>query len=271
MAALDLDAYFARIGYDGPRAPTLAVLTETHRRHLAAIPFEAIEARLGRVVDVSPQGVDAKLINARRGGYCYEQNGLLKRALEALGFRVDALLARVTMHGGPDTPRPGRTHMTLSVEAEGGRYLVDAGFGALVPAAPLRLDARGPQQTRLGTFRLAPDGREIALSIAEGDGWAPLYSASLEPQAQADVEIANWFTSTHPQSFFRRAFAVARVAETERYALFDDRLTVRRADGSEERRRLTAPEIEAALPELFRLAPQPEWRDLFAQATAAAA
>ncbi|MFD1332872.1 arylamine N-acetyltransferase [Methylopila musalis] len=270
MAALDLDAYVARIGYDGPRTPTLAVLTEVHRRHLAAIPFEAIEARLGRTVDVSPEGVDAKLIGARRGGYCYEQNGLLKRALEAIGFRVDALLARVTMHGGPDAARPGRTHMTLAVDAEGGRFLTDAGFGALVPAAPLRLDDRAPQRTRLGTFRLAPDGREIALSIGQGEGWAPLYSVSLEPQAQADIEIANWFTSTHPRSFFRGAFAVARVAETERYALFDDRLTVRRANGSEERRTLTAPGIERALADLFALEPRPEWRALFAELAAAA-
>ena len=94
-AAVDLDAYFGRIGYDGPREPTLAVLRAIAFRHPDAIPFENLDVLLGRGVSIVPADIDAKLIAGGRGGYCYEQNGLLKRVLEALGFQVEGLMARV--------------------------------------------------------------------------------------------------------------------------------------------------------------------------------
>ena len=81
---VDLDAYLARIGYDGPREPTLAVLREICRMHPGAIPFENIDVLLGRPISLDPAQIDAKLIGAGRGGYCYEQNSLLKRALSQL-------------------------------------------------------------------------------------------------------------------------------------------------------------------------------------------
>ena len=91
--AIDLAAYCARIGYSGPLMPTLVTLRALQELHPAAIPFEAIDVLLGRGVDISPQAVDAKLIGRRRGGYCYEQNGLFKRVLQAIGFEVEGLIA----------------------------------------------------------------------------------------------------------------------------------------------------------------------------------
>ena len=93
--AVDLAAYCARIGYDGPLTSTLGTLRALQALHPAAIPFEAIDVLTGRGIDISPQAVDAKLIAAGRGGYCYEQNGLFKRVLQAIGFEVEGLIARV--------------------------------------------------------------------------------------------------------------------------------------------------------------------------------
>jgi N-hydroxyarylamine O-acetyltransferase len=93
--AVDLDAYFARIGYDGPREPTLDALRAITFSHPDAIPFENLDVLLGRGISILPADVDAKLIAGGRGGYCYEQNGLLKRVLQALGFEVEGLMARV--------------------------------------------------------------------------------------------------------------------------------------------------------------------------------
>ena len=110
--AFDLDAYFARIGYAGPRAPTLPVLAALHRLHPAAIPFEAIDVLLGRPISLAPADIFAKLVTGGRGGYCFEQNGLFRLALTALGFGVTPLIAR-SWYGRPlDQPRP-RTHMAL--------------------------------------------------------------------------------------------------------------------------------------------------------------
>ena len=108
-SAVDLDAYFARIGYDGPRAPTLATLRAIALRHPDAIPFENLDVLLGRGISIARADVDAKLIAGGRGGYCYEQNSLLKRVLQALGFQVEGLMARVLWmapEGAP--PRPIR-------------------------------------------------------------------------------------------------------------------------------------------------------------------
>ena len=155
---VDLDAYCERIGYRGPRTPTLGTLRALQAAHVAAIPFEAVDVLLGRDVDISPAAVDAKLIGKRRGGYCYEQNGLFKRVLRAVGFRVEGLLARVRWQSPEDAPPTPRTHMALRVEADGAPWLADVGFGAAVPTAPLRMDTAEPQPTPQEPFRLLPSG-----------------------------------------------------------------------------------------------------------------
>ncbi|MDE2050860.1 MAG: arylamine N-acetyltransferase, partial [Gammaproteobacteria bacterium] len=156
---LDLDRYFARIGYTGsprPDLPTLCALTELHP---AAIPFEAVDVFLGRPVDLSPRAVHAKLLDGGRGGYCFEQNGLLERALAALGFTVEGLIGRVLWMRPPDAPPLPLTHMALRVTIDGERWLADVGFGSCIAGAPLRYDACDAEQpTRHETFRLARRG-----------------------------------------------------------------------------------------------------------------
>ena len=121
---IDLAAYFDRIGYDGPSEASAQVLRDLHALHIASIVFEDIDVQLDRGIDIAPAAVDAKLIAARRGGYCYEQNGLFKRVLEALGFEVEGLLGRVKWML-PAEPARGRTHMALRVIIDGQAWLTD--------------------------------------------------------------------------------------------------------------------------------------------------
>ncbi|RXF66979.1 arylamine N-acetyltransferase [Hansschlegelia zhihuaiae] len=265
---VDLDAYFARIGYRGPRDATTGTLRALVLAHLDAIPFESIDAAIGRGVDISPEGVDAKLIGAHRGGYCYEQNGLFKRVLRALGFEVDGLLARVRLNARPGDQPMARSHMTLKVTIEGEEWLADVGFGGATPTAPLRFDDEAPQPTPHGRYRVTRFGPLKLLEAESDGGWAPLYEVSDEPQIDVDYEPANWLTSTHPGSFFRRELVAARAAPGARYALYGARLTTRWPDGRSEQRMLSADEIERALTETFGLAVQPDWRPLIEQAAA---
>src|SRR4051812_10884622 len=122
----DLDGYLARIGWTGPLAPDLAPLRRLVAQHTAAIPFEAVDALLGRTPAVDAAGLQAKLVGARRGGWCFEQNSLLALALGALGFRARPLLARVVF-GLPPGAVLSRTHMALAVDLPEGAYLADAG------------------------------------------------------------------------------------------------------------------------------------------------
>lgn len=269
--AVDLDAYCARIGYDGPRTPTVETLRALHALHPAAIPFEAIDVLLGRPIDLTPAAVDAKLIAARRGGYCFEHNTLFKRALTAIGFRVEGLLGRVRWMRPADLPPLPRTHMAMRVTVGGEAWLADVGFGGSVPTAPLRLDTDAPQPTDHEKFRVAMRSGLIAVEAMRNGKWLTLYELMQEPQLDLDYEVPNWYTATHADSPFRQNLIVARAMPQARYALLDGRFTVRPARGQPEQRILDAGEIEHALSEVFGLAVDPAWRPLFERAASATA
>jgi len=264
----DLDAYFARIGYDGPREPTLAVLRDLHARHPAAITFEAIDCLLDRGVDVSPEAVAAKLLHARRGGYCFEQNGLFFRVLKALGFQVTALGGRVVWNQPPGTPLPGRTHRVTRVDLDGESWLADVGFGSAIPAEPLRLVPDLVQETRHDTYRLTPYERGVTLEVLRDGAWLPAWMMPLDPCEEVDFELANWWTSTHPTSHFRHTLLAARTAPEARYALLHNRLTTRPVGGETTKETLDADGIERVLREVFHLPVQPDWRPLIERAAA---
>ena len=224
---------------------------------------------LDRGVDLSSAAVDAKLIHARRGGYCFEQNGLLRRVLVAIGFDVEILVGRVLWRAPPGAPPRPRTHMALKVTIEGTPWLADVGFGSSVPTAPLRIDTGEPQPTAHEAFRVVAFGSGLQVQARLEERWAPLYQLAPEPQEEVDLEPANWFTSTHPASPFRSALVVARVTPEARSTLLNGQLTVRRPGGLVERRQLDAGGIEEALAERFGLAVEPAWLPVIERAAAA--
>ncbi len=263
---VDLPRYCARIGYDGPLEPTLAVLRALHVRHPAAICFEAIDALLGRGVDLAPAAIDAKLIGAGRGGYCYEQNGLFLRVLRQIGFSAEGLLARVNWMAPPGAPLRPLTHMALKVTIDGTPWLADVGFGGCVPTAPLQLDTDAPQQSPHELFRLRMVDRDHQLEVLLGDQWQTMYRTDGRPQHAIDYELPNWYTATHPSSQFRHRLIVSRVTPEARLALAGARLTVRTPDGASERMMLDAAGIERALRDRFGLPVTPDWAAMIAHA-----
>ena len=269
VSPVDLGAYFDRIGYHGAAEPTLATLRALTELHPAAIPFEAIDVLLGHGIDISPAAVDAKLIERRRGGYCYEQNGLFARVLRAIGFEVDSLASHVRWMAEPGAPPPSLTHRVLRVTIDGVPWLADVGFGSCVPTAPLRMDVSDPQPTQHETFRIVPVGPQRLLHALVEDEWRPVYSIAAEPWLESHYEMANWYTSTHPKSHFRHRLIVTRSTPEARTIRSDGRLTVRRPDGTAEKRVLDADQIMEALKTLFQLPVEPEWRAVAERAAAA--
>jgi N-hydroxyarylamine O-acetyltransferase len=258
--SVDLAAYCARVGYDGPLTPTLETLRALQELHPAAIAFEAIDVLLDRGVDIAPAAVDAKLLERRRGGYCYEQNGLFKRVLQAIGFEVEGLIARVNWNSPADAPLRPPSHMALRVTIGGEPWLADVGFGSCVPTAPLRLASGEPQPTAHEIFRLVSDAGELQLQALIACSWAPVYRLLPTPLPDTDYELANWYTATHPESHFRHRLIVTRTTPEARHVLLGGRLTVRASDGTTERRFLDADEIERELAERFLLPVEPDWR-----------
>jgi len=251
----DIDAYCARIGYSGPREPSLAVLQAIVAGHTAAIPFENLDILLKRPIRLDPPALHDKLVRRRRGGYCFEHNLLLLGVLRAFGFHAVGLAARVRWGRPPKTIGP-RTHMLLRVDRAEGPYLADVGFGGLTPTAPLALAAGREQETPHEPFRLVAAGSEFDLEAKLGEAWGSLYRFSLQEQTPADYEVANWYTSTHPDSLFVRNLIASRPGQDRRHTLFNNRFTIRRRDGASERRVLhSAGEFALILARDFGIAP----------------
>lgn len=259
-AAALLPRYLARIGYRGPVAPTLEVLAALQAAHIAAIPFEAIDALTGVGIDIGADAVDAKLIGQRRGGYCFEQNGLFLRVLRTIGFEAEGLLGRVRWMLPDDAPPTPRTHMVVRVTLRGRRWLADVGFGAAVPPQPLAMDSEGAQPTRHESYRVVRQGAEWQVALSIDGEWRTLYRIEDAPPPAIDYELGNWYTAAHPDSHFRHQLIAARTTAEARYGLRDNRLTTRLADGRIDRRYLTADEIARALSEIFLLPVRPHWR-----------
>lgn len=225
---LDLDAYLDRIDYAGPVEPSLDALGALHEAHLAAIPFENLDILLGRPIELALEALERKLVAGKRGGYCFEQNTLFRAALEAFGFTVDALAARVRM--GTTSMRP-RTHMLLRVEAEGRSFLADVGFGGDGPVLPLPLE-EGPELfVGASGHRLKREEDQLVLEGNVTGRWTELYAFTLEPHHPVDFEMANWFTSTHPRSPFVTNLTAQRIRAGGRAILRNRELSFLDAGG----------------------------------------
>ena len=250
--SIDIDGYFQRIGYTGPRDATLLTLRELHRMHPQAIAFENLDPLLGRPVRLDPASLVQKILQGGRGGYCFEQNLLFAHVLRGLGFKVQEATARVRWSVPPGVKTP-REHALLIVEAEGDTYLVDVGFGGNVLTAPLLLHSRAEQSTPHGPFRLVEEEHRLVIEVKLGGAWASLYATDLADTVPADLEMGNWFTSAHPNSIFVNGLMAARCEPDRRYALRNNDLSVHKLNGASEKRTLNARELRDALGDLFKI------------------
>jgi N-hydroxyarylamine O-acetyltransferase len=176
-------------------------LAELHRAHATSIPFENLDPRRGIPVSLELEDIEDKLVHRRRGGYCFEQNLLLKAALEALGAEVEMLLARVRVGATPSNLRP-RSHLVLRVRAEGGEWHADVGFGHGTLLEPIPFGPGAEQEQSGWRFRVVEGGPELVLQTAKNGGWIDLYGFVPEPVPFVDIQTSNWFTCTHPRSPF---------------------------------------------------------------------
>jgi N-hydroxyarylamine O-acetyltransferase len=236
--ALALDPYMDRIGLSGLAAPSLETLRTVIGAHAATIPYENIDVLLGKPPKLDLESLRAKMVRGKRGGYCFEQNLLLRAALHALGFSTTGMIARVVLSSPADAPRAA-AHMVVRVDLPEGPFLVDVGFGNLTPTAPVAMVPNIEQETPHGLVRLLPVGSELVLQARLSDGWANLWRMCSHVPLDADYETANWFTATYPNSLFVTNMIAARPgAGGVRHTFLNGRLTLRRPDGTAERQEL---------------------------------
>jgi N-hydroxyarylamine O-acetyltransferase len=264
MSEFRLDNYLARVGFGGTIQPDLATLAVLHAAHVDAIPFEGLDPLLSRPVRLDLASLQEKLVDSRRGGYCFEQNALFNAALEAIGFKVTGLGGRVRWMSPPDSPLGPREHMLLKVDLADGPYLADVGFGACVLDS-LKTDVE--QRTAMGTFKLSHASDLFWLSAKQAAGWRTMYAFNLEPQIQSDYELGNWFTSTSPRVPFTSMLVMERVSSDKRYKLINRRFMIEARDGAlaVERSIDSANALHRLFDETFNVVPPVPVEEIFAR------
>jgi arylamine N-acetyltransferase len=191
-------------------------------------------------------------VSRRRGGYCYEHNGLMGYVLDELGFGVERLAGRVVWMN-PDGPLPAQTHQVLSVTVPGvdGPLLVDVGFGGQTLTSPIRLEAGPVQETRHEPYRIRERGDGYQLEAHIRGEWQPLYMFSTRPQRRIDLEVGSWYVSTYPNSFFVTGLTAALVTDDARWNMRGRNLAVHRSGETEQIRFDTAADVLDALTNRF--------------------
>jgi N-hydroxyarylamine O-acetyltransferase len=217
--ALDVDRYLERIGYAGPVTPTPETLRRIHAAHMRTVPFENLSVRRGEPIALEPAALFDKIVLRRRGGFCYELNGLFAALLEALGFRVSRLAGRVGPAG------IDFDHMALRVDLDE-PWLADVGFGDSF-VFPLRLDDREAQQGGCGRrYRLDPADGGLLLVREEEQGWQRQYLFTLQQWPLSAFEGGCRYHQTSPKSSFTQKTVISRATQTGRITLSERRLIV---------------------------------------------
>ncbi|GHC21767.1 acetyltransferase [Kushneria pakistanensis] len=240
---MDIKRYLARMNYHGSLAPTAETLKALQLAHLMAVPFENLSVHAGEPIVLDDEALFTKIVEHRRGGFCYEANGLFAALLRTLGFEVAMLSAEVAQQDN-DFGAPF-DHMTLMVTLEQ-RWLVDVGFGDSF-REPLRLDEPGEQGQHGRAYRIDHDGPYRVLMQQKGDeNWKAQYRFTLKPHEYGDYAGMCRYHQTSPQSPFTGARLCTRATEGGRITLSERRLITTFLEGGKRERTLADEKAYAA-------------------------
>lgn len=247
---LNVPAYLERIAYTGPLAPTTDVLRNLHRAHLLSVPFENLDVTLGRKIVCDENAFIRKIVELRRGGFCYELNGAFAALLRAIGFQVTLFSARVPREDGSDGPE--FDHLALRIDLEQ-PWLADVGFGdSFLEPIGLRSGAGGTHDGR--TYRVVDCGHSMRMERAEIGGlWKRQYSFNLTPRSLGDFAPMCQYHQTSSESPFTRKTVCSMATPDGRITLADRRLILTRNWIREERMLASEEERQRALKEHFQI------------------
>jgi N-hydroxyarylamine O-acetyltransferase len=234
---LNINAYLERINYQGSLTPTAETLRELQVAHLRTVPFENLSIHAKQPIVLDDEALFTKIVENRRGGFCYEANGLFGALLRALGFDVAMLSAEVAHDDG--SFGPNFDHMTLLVSLER-PWLADVGFGDSF-LEPLLLDDEGEQVQGKRAYRIRSDADHLTLlQRNQGGDWKAQYRFSLQPHQFADYAEMCRYHQTSPLSHFTRARICSRATREGRITLSDLRLIRTSENGERDERTLTS-------------------------------
>lgn len=245
---MNVTPYLARIGFSGPAEPNRDTLCGLHLAHLRTVPFENLDISLGKEIVCDDQRFLHKIVDLRRGGFCYELNGAFAALLREFGFSVTLLSARVSREDGSASAE--FDHLALRVDLDE-PWLADVGFGDSF-LEPLRLKPEVEQEQSTGQFRIVQVGDAMIVQRARpGEFWKSLYQFTLTPRQLSDFAPRCQFQQTSPESHFTRQRICTLPTPDGRITLSDLKL-IRTAGGDRQERVLQSEdEWRAVLADLF--------------------
>jgi len=246
---MDIDAYLDRIHYHGPRTPDAETMRALHLAQMRAVPFENLSIHWGEPILLDDGALFEKVVTRKRGGFCYELNGLFAALLREMGFAVTMLSAGVARPDGSFSPE--FDHMALRIDLDE-PWLADVGFGDSF-REPLRLDSREEQVEGRQAFLIdeGEDGRRILARRGEDGEWKPVYRFSLRPYVYADYAEMCRFHQTSPDSHFTRNRICSLATPDGRLTLSGMKLITTRGGERRERELADDQEYAEALREHF--------------------
>lgn len=251
---MDLQAYFDRIGYVDGGSDTERLI-RLHRAHITHIPFEAIDVYNGKLLDITPEGLEKKLVREKRGGYCFEMNGLFCAEAQAMGFEIYGVLARVAMAPGAFGAHSHRMNLA---NVDGQRYICDVGFGGDCFVEPLKLEIGLEQPMHGETYRVMRGTQvQYSVQILRPDGFTDLLGFDDIPAIPADFDLSNFYTNCNPASAFKNFLMLNRFTETGRYSMFNLALSVTE-NGVKTTRNVSWAELPEVLKTYFGLDAAPD-------------
>jgi N-hydroxyarylamine O-acetyltransferase len=218
--------YLSRIKLDDSN-PTLEGLTQLQEHHLENIPFENLDIVVGRTIDLSFPHLFDKIVLKMRGGYCFELNTLYAELLKAIGFSPKPVLGRVWLSNPNRTPP--RNHLAYLVELDGKTYVTDVGFAGLISSIPLDINVASPVNDKDGLMRVMElVNHQFMIQRHNGKEWTNLYSFENVEISDEDIDISNYYMSTHPKSHLIQHKCVGRNTKEGRIGLFNNKMSTRK-------------------------------------------
>jgi N-hydroxyarylamine O-acetyltransferase len=248
---MDIISYLQRVNYQGPLAPTIETLHALHYSHVLAVPFENLDIHLGHPILLDEKHLFAKIVTQRRGGFCFELNGLFAALLREMGFNVTLLASRVG-NGGCNARGPEFDHLALLVRLEES-WLVDVSFGRSF-VEPLQLNGPAETMQRNGVSRrVRQDGDNMRLEWNRDDQWVTAYRFNLQPRQLSDFDEACDHLQTSPESTFTQRRICYRATKEGQISLRDTRLIITTNGQRHEQELVSQKEYTAMLQKYFEI------------------
>jgi len=249
---MDIPTYLMRINYTDSVKPDVQTLRGLQLAHMRHVPFENLDIGLKRPIQLSEEALWNKIVVQKRGGFCYELNGIFARLLSEIGFDVTYLNARVYNHSGELGIDFDHLALLVGIPKQSARWLADAGFGDSFNE-PLSFEERGEQVQGLRAYRLEQTPGGYITWQKNYDGlWERHYFFDLQPRNfPADYEAACLYHQTSPESSFTRGSIISRATPDGRVSLEDGRLILTSKGLREERPIAGKEEYQALLQEHF--------------------